>query len=70
LSGRPGPKAMPLPSGPTIASARGGSGAPRPTRAWATASAATIIAVTAIAAVQSREADIASSAQIYRSRMM
>src|SRR5687768_8881010 len=62
LSGSPGPNAMPLPSGPMIASARGGNGAPRPTRACAAAFAQTITAATAIVAVQSHEGDIASPA--------
>src|SRR5512145_841344 len=62
FGGRPGPNPMPFPSGPTIASARGGSGAPRPTRACAAPFAQTITAATAIVAVQSHEGDIASPA--------
>src|SRR5688572_4396193 len=59
FAGRPGPNAMPLPSGPMIASARGGSGAPRPMRDCAAAFEQMTTAATATVAVRSREDDIA-----------
>src|SRR5688572_33511907 len=63
LSGKPGPKAMPLPSGPTLAAAGGGSGAPRPTRGCAVTFAQAAMLTTANAA-QRQEGDMLPEANL------